>query len=347
MHFAVTSEQYALADALENVLADVCDPRSLRRTNSAAEFDNSTRLAALRDIGIADMLLPETAGGMGCNECDFVLIAQRCGRYALPEPLVEIAGVCVPALAASGSKSLLEAAQALVRGSANTACKIPQREWLTPAFMSGDVLMVDEHGVLTRQRGTHVERSSVGVADPLVGLARLGKEDERPETIDGVDGAALANGVFERGALFAAAQLIGLAQGVLEQAREYALVRKQFGQPIGAFQAVKHKLADLVVAIEFAKPVVIRASWAIAHSQRNAALAVSHAKLAASRAALQAAEGAIHVFGAMGYTEETDLHLWTQRIWLLAGDWGTTAFHRSRVHAALQDRTALGAGTTF
>ncbi|MEP6011688.1 MAG: acyl-CoA dehydrogenase family protein, partial [Parasphingorhabdus sp.] len=137
------------------------------------------------------------------------------------------------------------------------------------------------------------------------------------------------------GALMSAAQLVGIADAMLEQAVEYAKVRNQFGQPIGAFQAVKHHLATATVALEFAKPVVWRAAQAMDDGTDSASIHVSHAKLAAGDAALQMTETAIQVHGAMGYTYEVDLHFWMKRCWALIGAWGSRGFHSKRVDDAI------------
>ena len=137
------------------------------------------------------------------------------------------------------------------------------------------------------------------------------------------------------GALMSAAQMLGLADAMLAQAVEYAKVRTQFGQPVGAFQGLKHQLANCSVAIEFAKPVVWRAAQAMEDGMASAGTHVSHAKLAATDAATLTAETAIQVHGAMGYTYEVDLHFWMKRTWALCGAWGARAFHYNRVEQAV------------
>jgi alkylation response protein AidB-like acyl-CoA dehydrogenase len=131
-------------------------------------------------------------------------------------------------------------------------------------------------------------------------------------------------------------------------ATDYAKVRKQFGQPIGGFQAIKHLLANVAVGLEFARPVVWRAAYALQHGEQHAATHVSHAKLAAIDVAMLAAETAIQVHGAMGYTYEVDLHYWMKRTWALAGAWGDANFHQHRLdHAVLGGLMPVGPGTTF
>jgi alkylation response protein AidB-like acyl-CoA dehydrogenase len=154
--------------------------------------------------------------------------------------------------------------------------------------------------------------------------------------------------LLDLGALMSAAQLVGLAEAMLDQAVEYAKVRTQFGQPIGGFQAVKHQLANCAVAIEFARPVLARAAVALEQGEPGASLHVSHAKVAASDAATGTAETAIQVHGAMGYTYEVDLHFWMKRSWALTGAWGSRGYHMQRIDDAVVGGTQpIGPEHTF
>jgi hypothetical protein len=127
------------------------------------------------------------------------------------------------------------------------------------------------------------------------------------------------------------AVLVGVADRLIAMAAQYANERSQFGKPIGSFQAVKHQLADALVRVEFARPVVYRAAWSLAEGDPDAGLHASMAKAMASEAATVAARTALQVHGAIGYTWEHDLHLWMKRAWALAAAWGDAAAHRARV----------------
>jgi alkylation response protein AidB-like acyl-CoA dehydrogenase len=116
----------------------------------------------------------------------------------------------------------------------------------------------------------------------------------------------------------AATTLVGVARHLIEVTVEYAKERQQFGQPIGGFQAVKHHQASALLAVEFAAPAVYRAAWSIANDQSTVPRDVSMAKAMAGDAAEQAARVALQVHGAIGYTFESDLHLWMKRVWGLA-----------------------------
>ncbi|RYE00658.1 MAG: acyl-CoA dehydrogenase, partial [Sphingomonadales bacterium] len=151
---------------------------------------------------------------------------------------------------------------------------------------------------------------------------------------------------LDRGALFAAAQGIGLAQRSVDMAVAYAIERQQFGKPIGSYQAVKHHLASAQVAIEFARPVVLAAAAQFGQRDLYSCARISHAKIVALEAADQAARAAIQVHGAMGYSWEVDVHLFLKRSLALTGSWGTPAFHRARIAERLFTRPS-GPDHTF
>ena len=114
---------------------------------------------------------------------------------------------------------------------------------------------------------------------------------------------------FEFGALATAAQLVGAAQAMLDASVSYAKQRSQFGTVIGTYQAIKHKLADVLIAVEMARPLVYGAALALADGSPDTARDVSAAKVAATDAALLAARSALQTHGAIGYTQEHDLSL--------------------------------------
>ena len=129
---------------------------------------------------------------------------------------------------------------------------------------------------------------------------------------------------LNRGALSVAGQLVGLAQRMLDLSVDYVAQRKQFGKPIGSFQAVKHHLADVATQIEFAKPVLYRAAHALARARRMSTCG-SPRPPACCEASWLAARHGIQVHGAMGYTWEVDLQMFMKRAWALDNAWGDRA----------------------
>ena len=139
-----------------------------------------------------------------------------------------------------------------------------------------------------------------------------------------VTGAPAANdGAFDAAALAASAQLLGAGERMLADSVTYVQQRTQFGRQIGSYQAIKHALADVRIALDFARPIVYGAALD--------AISVSAAKVAAGDAAWLAARTALQMHGAVGYTREHDLSLWLLRVRGLIATWGTPAWHRARV----------------
>jgi hypothetical protein len=137
--------------------------------------------------------------------------------------------------------------------------------------------------------------------------------------------------VFDRAALGTAAQLVGLGQAMLDLTVGYVKERRQFGVPVGSFQAVKHPLANGLKELSFARPAVYRAAYSVATADPRATRDVSMAKAMASDAASFVARVALQCHGAIGYTVEYDLHVWLKRTWTLSRAWGDSSWHRDRV----------------
>jgi alkylation response protein AidB-like acyl-CoA dehydrogenase len=155
--------------------------------------------------------------------------------------------------------------------------------------------------------------------------------DARPPTREELSQA------FRRGNLGFSAQLIGLTRALLDTTVSYVSDRRQFGVAIGTFQAIKHQLANVRIAVEFAAPLVYRAAYSLSSHDADAAVHVSMAKAQAADAAGLAARAALQCHGAIGYSYEHDLHLWMKRVWSLVGTWGDASWHRDRVARAIID----------
>ncbi|MGW1838224.1 acyl-CoA dehydrogenase family protein [Streptomyces sp. NPDC002067] len=191
---------------------------------------------------------------------------------------------------------------------------------------AADVVLVVEGEVLRRAEPVGPVRRS---ADPARRLVRPGPG---PVLARGPGVAAAAARAYDMAALATAAQALGLGRALLDATVRYVRERTQFGVPVGSFQAVKHRLADTLLGLEFAEPLVYGAALALARGEADGR-AVSAAKVAAGEAAYAAARTALHLHGALGYTEEPDLSLWIRKARPLRDAWGTPAAHRARVLA--------------
>ena len=183
------------------------------------------------------------------------------------------------------------------------------------------------------------EEVSVTSVESLDPTRHLGTVDWAPTRATLVDTGPAAEGslalLADQAALGTAAELVGLADRMITITADYAKERKQFGRPIGSFQAVKHLLAGAQVKLEFARPVTYAAAWSSAHREPDASRRASMAKAYAAEAATEAARVSLQVHGAIGYTWECDLHLFLKRAWALVPAWGDAAEHRNKVLASV------------
>ncbi|MBN9061835.1 MAG: acyl-CoA dehydrogenase [Rhizobiales bacterium 65-9] len=347
MDFRFTDEQTMTAEAVRALLADRCQPQDLRRLMQAGESRDDSRWAAIVEMGLLGALAPESVGGLGLSEPDFVQIAEACGYAALPEPLVEAAGVATPLLASLAERP--EAAALLEKvlaGEAVVVAAHPINPVIADADLAAGVLSArgGELHLFTAESLSFVRQPSV---DPFRRLFTM--EETTGESVKLAEGAVAARALLDaldRGALFAAAQLLGVAQRAVAMAADYARERKQFGKPIGSYQAIKHLLAAAQVKIEFTRPVVYAAAAECANGDAFSRARISHAKLAAADAADAACRAAVQAHGAMGYSWEVDVHLFLKRALALSGWWGDAAFHRARAATRVFGRP-LGPETTF
>lgn len=333
MDFAFSEEQQAIAEVVRTLLRAECTGAHLRRLMDSGHARDDGRWGQILDLGLTGVMVPEDKGGLGLDETDFVLIAQVCGHAALPEPLVELAGVVLPLLAAVDHPRAGEWLGKALAGEVTLALGHPCNLFVVDAE-TADALVLVHEGALHLVESTAVERIAQPSADPFRRLSRVVWTPSADTQIAEAETAApLLAMALERGAIFAAAQCIGLGERSIELGVDYTKERTQFGKPIGVNQAVKHLLSTAQVKIEFARPVVFAAAAECAADNALARARASHAKLAAVEAASLAARTAIQVHGAMGYSWEVDVHFLLKRGLALAGAWGDESFHRARVKA--------------
>jgi alkylation response protein AidB-like acyl-CoA dehydrogenase len=349
MDFTFSEEQRMMAGALRTLTDDICAGAQLRRIFDGSDSAARERWQRLAEMELFGVFAPQELGGLGLSDADFVLLAEEVGRAALPEPLIEQAAVAVPALCELADTPALTAlARSAVRGESRIAVLHPQCElanvppdathWLLCEGAAVRVFAAAEVSPRA-QRSIDAGRRLYALEVPA-SAAGIIAQGERARMITARAG--------NRGALYAAAQCLGLAERMLALAVDYAKERVQFGRPIGSYQAIKHQLANVAVKLEFARPVVYAAAARVTGFDAPSCAAVSHAKLAAGDAADLAARTAIQVHGAMGYSWELDLHFFMKRAWALQGAWGDRNFHARRVQSLVCDGAlALGPEETF
>jgi len=341
MHFAFTEQQLEFRDAVRQVLAKECTTDAVRAAYDAP-LARSPRWATLADLGVAGLTVPEPHGGLGLGLVDLVPLVEEAGRVALPEPLATTTGIAAPLLAdldAAGTADARIGPWLDGVAAGDLAVAVADGRW-PGAPVAGadgaDLLLLVAYGADGRElHGVDASSVTVTPVPSLDPTRRLGAPvwAPSPDTVlvsgDRAEAHLATTGA--RAAVVTGAELLGLADAMISLTAAYAKDRHQFGVPIGSFQAVKHLLAGAQVLLEFARPVVYGAAWALDTGSPDASRAASVAKAYASDAATEAARVSLQVHGAIGYTWECDLHLFLKRTWALAEAWGSADDHRARL----------------
>jgi len=357
------SERDQFAAAVHDLLSGADVPAAARRW---ADGDLAPGLALWRrlaGLGVSALAVPEKWGGLGASPLDLVVACEELGHHALPGPVAESLAA-VPALLAVLADTGLADTGLADTGLADTgladtgladtgladtglapgACgeRGLGGEWLA-GLAAGDLIATlampprlpfaadaGAAGLVLLAEDGAVYRARLGAMHRSVDPARSLSEARGGEVL-ARDAAEAAARALDLGALACSAQLLGAGRALLEASVRHASVRAQFGRPVGAFQAVKHKLADVAIGLEFARPLLDAAATALGDDAATAGRDVSAAKVACADAAYRAARAALQVHGAIGYTAELDLSLWLAKVRALVPAWGSQAEHRTRV----------------
>jgi alkylation response protein AidB-like acyl-CoA dehydrogenase len=312
MRFALTAEQRGFRDAVDALLRDANGIAAARAWTAGDTKPGLDIWRGLAEIGLQGLAVPEEFGGSGFHPVELCAALERIGCHGAPGPYAE-------SLAASVHLAAEHAA-----GSA-----APSPHWL-PLLAEGAVATLG----MPPQAPSAPNADLADLCLPTATGAAIASLDPT-RSLFAVAGTLADDAAFRTAALLTAAQLLGLGRAALDMTVAYAKQRVQFGHPIGEYQAVKHQLADALVAVEFARPLVFAAALALAADDPTGDRDVSAAKVAASEAAYRAARTALQLHGAIGYTDEYDLSVSFKKIRALYSAWGNPSFHRARVLAAV------------
>lgn len=313
MNFELDDQQRDFAASIDAALTGADVPGAVRAWADGDTAAGRKVWSTLADLGVTALLVAEEYDGIDATPVDLVVAAERLGRWCVPGPTVESVAVA-PVLLRGDERSAALAAGELVV----TVALPPLVPRAVDADTAGLVLLAQD-GKVTDANAAASHES----VDPSRKLFEV--------TASGASHDADVNLAFEFGVLATAAQLVGAAQAMLDQSVDYAKQRHQFGRAIGSYQAIKHKLADVHIAVELARPLVYGAALALGEDSPDTARDVSAAKVAAAEAALLAARSALQTHGAIGFTHEHDLSLWLLRVQALRSAWGDPTWHRARV----------------
>lgn len=332
MRFAPTDDQLALRDGVADLLGATCTPMAVRSAWESESGRLTDVWEQLTEMGVLALEIPEELGGLGFGPMEAGLILAEAGRVALSEPVVDTVAVSAPLLAraATTSDGAAEYCQRLI-GGATVGVALADTPFVSHAA-TADALLAERDKRLYLV--TDFEVSPTVAVDRSRRLAAVDWDTGSAISIGDADAVGEAR---DRGAVASASVLCGLAETMIAMAVGYAGERKQFGVPIGTFQAVKHHLSNAELAVSFARPLVRRAEYSLAVGAPEASLHASMAKVAAAEAAHKVGQITLQVHGAIAYTVEYDHQLFLKRVWGVATDYGDAGFHTERVAAAVLD----------
>ncbi|MEE1772363.1 acyl-CoA/acyl-ACP dehydrogenase [Streptomyces sp. JV185] len=327
MRFLLDAEQRDFARSLDGLLCSCDTPAAIRSWAAGDHGPGRTAWARLGEAGVFALAVPEKYDGLGPLPLELVLAFEALGRHALPGPLVETVAAAALLERLGDDRIASEGLPGIASGSSVVSlCLTALGPYALDADAADTVFVVNGDTLRVAAGPGPVQPS----ADP-------GRRLSRP-----LDGTVLARGpavaaavghAADVAALATAAQALGVGRTLLARTVEYVTQRTQFGVAIGSFQAVKHRLADTLLALEFAEPLVHGAALALAAGDEGAGRDIAAAKVTAGEAVYGAARTALQLHGAVGYTDELDLSLWIRKARPLRDAWGTPADCRARVMA--------------
>ena len=360
MDFDLSEDQLALRDGARELLDALAAPRQVRVVVDAGGGIDATLWQAMVEQGWPAVALPEASGGVGLGTVEVAVLLEEVGRHAAPAPFASTA-LALDALASAGASDLVgrlltdqgvgcvawsRKADSVRAAADGAGWRLTGRPDPTPYAPSAAIAVVvtagpdgpalfavdlDEHGRPPREPAMDRTRE--------LGWLHF---DGTPGRLVGDSGAVDA--LVDRGSVYAAAEMLGGASKVLDLAVEYAKDRVQFGRPIGSFQAVKHRCADMLVDVEGMRSTGYWAAWCISAADAEASVAASTAKVWCADASRRVMASGLQVHGGIGFTWEHDLHLFLKRAQLDQLSFGDASYHRERLAGLLRPRVEAGEG---
>ena len=353
MNFAFSEEQDQLRDAVRRFLDSKSPSSEVRRLMETTEgYDPAVWSQMANELGLQSIHIPEEYGGQGFTFVELAIVLEEMGRVLLCAPYFSSVVLAADAIMNAGTDAQKgELLPGIASGEtiATLAFTEPNGRWDASgiemeATGSGDsvtlsgtkMFVIDGHTanlivVAARTRGlerrrrhlllhrrrrrrrSHPHRARHDGPDPQAGPARLRERGRHARSASRGAGWPALSKTLDQAAVGLANEMVGGAQKVLEMSVEYAKVRVQFGRPIGSFQAIKHKCADMLLEVESGKSAAYYAAWAAAEDNDELPVAASLAKAYCSDAYFHAAAENIQIHGGIGFTWEHDAHLYFKR----------------------------------
>ena len=366
MNFDFSDDLKQLRDQARRFLAEQCTPAVVRRSLDGQETHAAALWREIAQMGWIGAAIPEEFGGAGLGYEGLCVLAEEMGRAVAPVPFGSTAYLAAEAILTAGSDAQrreylpkladgsLIGCFALSEGNGNpepsaiharvVGGRLTGSKWPVADGGIADIAIVvaiDEH----RQPGLFVadlkdvRRHDLQTLDPSRNHARL-DFDGLPVQQLGSGGWGAVQRVLDRSAILFAFEQVGGADACLRMAKDYAQERYAFGRPIGSFQAIKHKLADMYVALELARSNAYYGAWALSEDATDLSLAAATVRVSATEAFHLASKENIQTHGGIGFTWAVDCHLFYRRSKQLGLTIGSAPFWKNRLVDLLETRNA-------
>lgn len=371
MNFDFPDDLKAMRDEARRFLRQKCPPSVMRRALDTGEGYDRGLWREMADLGWVGASVPEEYGGSGLGHLAVCLLAEEIGAALAPVPYSSTVYMAIEGLLLAGSAAQKAAhLPRLASGQAigtfacaeqpgpllverlKTRLSEGRLTGIKRAVPDGDVADVAVVAAMDARRGpvlcvvdltaSGVRRDTVPTIDPSRTHAQITFDGAPAELLEEGLGATSVRRLIDRAAVMMAFEQVGGAQAALDMATAYAKERYAFGRPIGSFQAIKHKLADMYVAIELARSNAYYGAWALHTHTAELPLAASVARIAANDAGWLAAKENVQTHGGMGFTWEGDAQLYYRRSKLLGLALGGSSEWKRRLAGELRARNAAG-----
>ena len=354
MDFELSPDQVALRDAANTFLADQCPTTRVRAIHESGSGWDRELWAAMVELGWLGVAVPESDGGLGLGLVELAVLVEAAARHVVPVSFVSTVVAIEIARAAADRDMvdrLLAGATACVAWCSDRSSLRADGDRLTgrsdpvPFGPTADLALViartaaSDLGVFVVELTDDIRPAFEPAMDLTRPLGWLDFDDVPARRLGGTE---LAPTLRDVGAMTSSVELLGTSAVAMELAVQYAKDRVQFSRPIGSFQAVKHRCADMLVDVEGIRSSAYWAAWCLSVDDPDRSVAASTAKVWAADASKRVMASALQVHGGIGFTWEHDLHLFMKRAQLDQLNFGDSAWHRIRLGELLRAKVVAG-----
>ncbi|HMD52733.1 MAG TPA: acyl-CoA dehydrogenase family protein [Solirubrobacteraceae bacterium] len=338
MDFGLTDDQRQIQRTAGELLAERARPERVREHAEAGRADVEL-WAELAELGWPGIAVSEDHGGQGLGAIELSILCEELGRSLAPVPLLPSV-LAATLIERAGSPEQRERwlpglASGETLGALGTAVDATA-ELVIGGAEANVIVLVEEDGAARVLAPEQVEVSAVASIDPTRSAARVEFDPTHPDAGEALPGDVAAG--IDRALVAISSELVGVCERALEMTVAYVKERRQFGVPVGSYQAVSHRCAQMLLDTEKARSTAAFAAWAADADPARLPEAAAMAKAASADAGREVTAGAIQAHGGIGFTWEADVHWLYKRAQLDAALLGGSKHHRARLTAILADR---------